>query len=70
MLAGLAGAASVEPVGAVNGVATVLVYPEAGRPIVHEIGDLVRRTGLEVDEITVEQGRLDDVFRELTDAAH
>ena len=66
----MAGAASVEPVGAVNGVATVLVYPEAGRPIVHEVGELVRRTGLEVDEISVEQGRLDDVFRDLTSAPH
>jgi ABC-2 type transport system ATP-binding protein len=70
MLADLPGAASVEPAGAVNGVATLLVYPEAGRPIVHEVGDLVRRTGLEVDEISVEQGRLDDVFRDLTSAAH
>lgn len=70
MLAGLPGAASVEPVGAMNGVATVLVYPEAGRPILHEVGDLVRRTGLEVDEISVEQGRLDDVFRDLTSVAH
>ena len=42
--------------------------PEDGRPIVHEVGELVRRTGLEVDEITVEQGRLDDVFRDLTSA--
>ena len=69
MLAELPGAAAVEPTGAVNGVASVLVYPQDGRPIVHEVGDLVRRTGLEVDEITVEQGRLDDVFRALTSPA-
>ena len=69
MLEGLPGAAAVEPTGAVNGVASVLVYPQDGRPIVHEVGDLVRRTGLEVDEITVEQGRLDDVFRALTSPA-
>ena len=61
---------AVEVTGAVNGVANLLVVPEAGEPIVHEVGELVRRSGLEVDEIVVEQGRLDDVFRELTSAAH
>jgi ABC-2 type transport system ATP-binding protein len=70
MLADLPGAAAVEPVGVVNGEASILVFPRDGRPIVHEVGELVRSTGLEVDEITVEQGRLDDVFRDLTSAAH
>ena len=35
-----------------------------------QVADLVRRCGLEVDEIVVEQGRLDDVFRDLTSVAH
>ena len=70
MLAALPGVQSAEIVGAVNGVASLLVVPHGGAPIVHEVGDLVRRSGLEVDEIVVEQGRLDDVFRELTSAAH
>ena len=70
MLAALPGVQSAEVVGAVNGVASLLVVPRDGGPIVHEVGDLVRRSGLEVDEIVVEQGRLDDVFRELTSAAH
>ena len=70
MLADLSGAAAVEPVGVVNGEASILIFPRDGRPIVHEVGELVRSTGLEVDEITVEQGRLDDVFRDLTSAAH
>jgi ABC-2 type transport system ATP-binding protein len=51
-------------------VASLLVVPEDGRPIVHDVGELVRRSGLEVDEIVVEQGRLDDVFRDLTSGAH
>jgi ABC-2 type transport system ATP-binding protein len=68
MLAALPGVRSAEVVGTVNGVASLLVVPEGGGPIVHEVGDLVRRSGLEVDEIVVEQGRLDDVFRELTAA--
>jgi ABC-2 type transport system ATP-binding protein len=66
MLAGLPGVRAVEAVGAVNGVATLLAVPEPGGRIIHEVGELVRRSGLEVDEITVEQGRLDDVFRDLT----
>jgi ABC-2 type transport system ATP-binding protein len=70
MLAALPGVQSAEVVGTVNGVASLLVLPQGGSPIVHEVGDLVRRSGLEVDEIVVEQGRLDDVFRELTSAAH
>jgi ABC-2 type transport system ATP-binding protein len=70
MLDELPGARAVERLGAVNGVASLLVVPEDGRPIVHEVGELVRRSGLEVDEIVVEQGRLDDVFRDLTSGAH
>jgi ABC-2 type transport system ATP-binding protein len=69
MLAGLPGVRAVEAVGAVNGVATLLAVPEPGGRIIHEVGELVRRSGLEVDEITVEQGRLDDVFRDLTAGA-
>ncbi len=70
MLAALPGVQSAEVVGTVNGVASLLVVPDGGLPIVHEVGDLVRRSGLEVDEIVVEQGRLDDVFRELTSSTH
>jgi ABC-2 type transport system ATP-binding protein len=70
MLDDLPGARAVERLGAVNGVASLLVVPEDGRPIVHDVGELVRRSGLEVDEIVVEQGRLDDVFRDLTSGAH
>ena len=53
-----------------NGVATLLAVPEAGGEIGQEVAELVRRSGLEVDEIVVEQGRLDDVFRDLTSVAH
>ena len=70
MLADLPGVRSVEVVGAVNGVASLLAVPDSGREIGHQVADLVRRSGLEVDEIVVEQGRLDDVFRDLTSVAH
>jgi hypothetical protein len=38
--------------------------------VVHEVGELIRRHGFAVDEVVVEQGRLDDVFRDLTRLPH
>jgi gliding motility-associated transport system ATP-binding protein len=69
-LEGLPGVQAVEVVGAVNGVTSLLVVPEPGREVVHEVGELIRSSGVAVDELVVEQGRLDDVFRELTARAH
>jgi ABC-2 type transport system ATP-binding protein len=66
LLAGLAQIEEVEVVGTVNGVASLLAIPKDGREIGPAVGELVRRNGLEVDEMVVEQGRLDDVFRDLT----
>ena len=68
-LEALPGVAGVEPVGAVNGVATLLVVPASGHEPAHAVGGLVKRRGVAVDELAVEQGRLDDVFRDLTAAA-
>jgi ABC-2 type transport system ATP-binding protein len=65
-LARLPGVRGVETLGAVNGVATVLVVPEQARDVSHAVADLVRESGVSVDEFIVEQGRLDDVFRDLT----
>jgi ABC-2 type transport system ATP-binding protein len=69
-LEGLPGVQAVEVVGAVNGVASLLVVPEPGREVVHEVSELIRSSGVAVDELVVEQGRLDDVFRDLTARAH
>jgi ABC-2 type transport system ATP-binding protein len=70
MLAALPGVRTVEAAGAADGVAGLLVVPEPGGEIGHLVADLVLRSGLAVDEITVEQGRLDDVFRDLTTGTH
>jgi ABC-2 type transport system ATP-binding protein len=43
-----------------------VILPRGGRPIVAEVSDLVRAHGWKVDELTIELGRLDEVFRELT----
>jgi ABC-2 type transport system ATP-binding protein len=69
-LESLPGVQAVEVVGAVNGVASLLVVPEPGREVLHGVSELIRSSGVAVDELVVEQGRLDDVFRDLTARAH
>jgi hypothetical protein len=46
--------------------AEILVIAKGGHPIIGEVSEWVRRSQLAVEEMQVEQGRLDDVFRELT----
>lgn len=43
-----------------------LVLAERGHAIAPEVGRVVRDRGLRLDEFTVERGRLDDVFRDVT----
>lgn len=69
-LAALPGVRKVETVGAVNGVATLLVLPEDGSEIAPGVAGLVKERGVTIDELVVEQGRLDDVFRDLTTRPH
>jgi len=49
-----------------NGTNTLMVIPAAGASIVDAVGICVRDKGVEIDEIFVERGHLDDVFRQLT----
>ena len=69
LLTSLPQVAAVEPVGHVNGVATLLVVPRpeaADGGVDAAVKQLIRERGFAVEELAVEQGRLDDVFRELT----
>jgi gliding motility-associated transport system ATP-binding protein len=43
-----------------------MIFPRGGRPIVDQVSELVRIRGWAVDELFVERGRLDDVFRDFT----
>ena len=70
LLGELPGVQAVEIAGKVNGVATLIVLPRAGSEIVRSVDEVVQRERIVVDEFAVEQGRLDDVFRELTLKAH
>jgi len=63
-LAGLAGVARVEA--ADESGHAFLIYPEGGRPVVAEVGELARLNGWAVDRLVAEAGRLDEVFRRLT----
>jgi ABC-2 type transport system ATP-binding protein len=45
---------------------TALAYAKNGHSIVADLGQACRARGWALDQLTVEQGRLDDVFRELT----
>ncbi len=61
----LPGVVAVERVVDLEGGA-LLVLPRGGRPIVGEVTDLVRTAGWAVRGLSVERGRLDEVFRTIT----
>ena len=63
MLARIPNVASVE-VDPLDG--RVTVFPRNGQPILEEVQALLRTQNLEVSEIQLEQGRLDEVFRQIT----
>lgn len=62
----IAGVSSVESLGSSNGSARCMVYPRSGQAIVGEVSQRLRELKWEVDEMHVEAGRLDEVFRSLT----
>jgi ABC-2 type transport system ATP-binding protein len=60
------GVAGVDDPTTADGVFRCRVRAERGREIAHAIGQLVRDRGLALEGLSVEQGRLDDVFRTIT----
>jgi ABC-2 type transport system ATP-binding protein len=44
----------------------VTLFPEPGRQILHQVTAHVQRNKLPVDTLFIEQGRLDQVFRDIT----
>ena len=56
----------IESLGESDGIANILIIPREGQSIIAELGERVRHMDVAVEEIQVERGRLDDVFRELT----
>ncbi|MBI3504093.1 MAG: ABC transporter ATP-binding protein [Proteobacteria bacterium] len=65
-LAAHPGVAGFERVDGEDGLAMLTAFPKAGRPMLADLGALARGTGIRIDEIREERGRLDEVFRAIT----
>jgi ABC-2 type transport system ATP-binding protein len=66
VVAALAGVDKVETVGAEHGRMQLRAIPKNGAGIVADVASAIRQKALTVDEIYVERGKLDDVFRQIT----
>jgi ABC-2 type transport system ATP-binding protein len=65
-LSEFAAIAKVETLGAANGKARLRAFPSASAPIPSELASLIRSRLIEAEEVHVERGNLDDVFRQIT----
>jgi ABC-2 type transport system ATP-binding protein len=65
-LSGLPGVDAVEPIEAVDGRRSWRVVPARGRSVAEHVAALAHERGWQLEELHVERGRLDDVFREMT----
>ena len=65
-LRGLPHVKEVEVLGQDNGQVRLMIFPLAGASMVDEVSQLLRAQGWPVDELHVEAGRLDEVFRSIT----
>jgi ABC-2 type transport system ATP-binding protein len=66
VLSAVAGVKEIETVGAANGQLQLRAIPNNGAGIVADVASAIRQKALAVDEIFVERGKLDDVFRQIT----
>ena len=62
----LPGVATVEVGTADDGLVRLTVFPVVGGSVLATVGNHLRQRGWQVDELHLEQGRLDDVFRSIT----
>jgi ABC-2 type transport system ATP-binding protein len=67
-LEALAGVSEVEAVPGHDGWATFRVIPASGRLLLDDVAGLAGEKGWHVEQIYVEPGRLDEVFRDITTA--
>jgi ABC-2 type transport system ATP-binding protein len=65
-LEALAGVAKVEITGQPNGTTALRISPKPDTSIAGPVAALLREQSIEVAELFVEKGRLDDVFRQIT----
>jgi ABC-2 type transport system ATP-binding protein len=62
----VANVAAVEEIEGEDGLVCLVAFPANGEPIIAEISRIARSDDLGVEEIRVERGRLDEVFRSVT----
>jgi ABC-2 type transport system ATP-binding protein len=66
--------ARIETIGSANGTSQLRAFPKNGAVIATDVVSLIREKAIAVEEIYVERGKLDDVFRQITtpdqDAGH
>lgn len=58
--------AAVESLGQADGVARFQIFPKGGALVLAEVSKAAREHGWKVEELRVERGRLDEVFRAVT----
>ena len=58
--------AKVETIGTGNGRVRLRAMPREGAPAAAELVTLIRAKFIEVDDVSIERGNLDDVFRQIT----
>ena len=56
----------IEVVSAVNGITRLRINAIDAKPIIGDVADLVKARNIPVSELSVEKGRLDDIFRRIT----
>jgi ABC-2 type transport system ATP-binding protein len=65
-LEAVAGVDKVEIPERSNGAVSLRAYPKNGQAIAAAVASALREKGIDVEELYVEKGRLDDVFRQIT----
>ena len=65
-LAAVPGIAGIDELDVTNSIVDLRLYAQAGRPIIAEVSRFIQERGWSVEEIHVEQGQLDEVFRDIT----
>ena len=65
-LSGFSGLSTVETVSSANGSVLLRAVPKNGAAVASDLAAFIRQKSIEVDELFVERGNLDDVFREIT----
>jgi ABC-2 type transport system ATP-binding protein len=61
--------AEIEEIEGEDGLVCLVAFPSEGQPIITELSRLARTDDLGIEEIRVERGRLDEVFRSITTGA-